>query len=416
MAQTVVTQTTSGNYTWICPPGVTTAQVECWGGGGAGGQRTTNGGGGGGGGGEYAKEATLSVTPGTSYSYTVGAAGVSGASAGNGGSSTFNTSTVVANGGSGVAQNTLTGGAGGTGSTNTTHFTGGAGFTSAGTTGGGGGGSAGTGSNGTTATSATGATAVTGGGPGGTGATTGNTNGSAPASGPGGGGGGADRSTSGTRVGGSGFAGKVVITHTTPLTGALTETFDSQNTAKFTYGAAASVSSGQLQTTVNSSYTGLISSVSAYDLTGSAVTVQVTQLPNVGSGSTEAFLLVNLNSAVLDQQNLYQIGWNNGNTYLREKVAGVQSQTTVSTTDLWWRLSESGGNVLFDTSADGVSWTNRRTRAAGFALTSLYVGVGSGYFGTETTPGTAIFDNVNVLPPVGRKFTTFQAVTRAAYY
>jgi autotransporter-associated beta strand protein len=64
--------------TWICPPGVTNVQVECWGGGGAGGSARTTGNsatgianGGGGGGGAYAEITNLLVTPGNSYTVVI---------------------------------------------------------------------------------------------------------------------------------------------------------------------------------------------------------------------------------------------------------------------------------------------------------------------------------------------------------
>lgn len=113
--QIVQTYTSSG--TWTAPAGITSIKVEAWGGGAGGGGGSTSGGGKGGGGGEYAAESTLAVTPGNTYSFTVGAAGAAGA---NGGNSTFagNSVTVTAHGGTTTA--------GGTGSSNTTHYNGGA--------------------------------------------------------------------------------------------------------------------------------------------------------------------------------------------------------------------------------------------------------------------------------------------------
>ena len=35
-AQTTMTYSTPGTYTWTCPAGVTTVKVECWGAGGGG--------------------------------------------------------------------------------------------------------------------------------------------------------------------------------------------------------------------------------------------------------------------------------------------------------------------------------------------------------------------------------------------
>jgi hypothetical protein len=63
--------TTPGEGTWVCPPGVTSVTVECWGGGGAGGGGSHGGAvvrGGGGAGGGYVKS-TIAVSPGQSYNF-----------------------------------------------------------------------------------------------------------------------------------------------------------------------------------------------------------------------------------------------------------------------------------------------------------------------------------------------------------
>ncbi len=99
---TVVVFNASGN--WTAPAGVTRINVQVWGGGGGGGGATScSGYGSGGGGGGYA-ESILAVTPGTTYTVTVGAGGTGGASiAGTaGGTSFFNTAAIVsATGGAG---------------------------------------------------------------------------------------------------------------------------------------------------------------------------------------------------------------------------------------------------------------------------------------------------------------------------
>jgi hypothetical protein len=211
---TTVTFTSSGTTNWVAPAGVTTITVECWGAGGGGGGGNTSASGGGGGG-AYAIKNSFAVTPGNSYSYTVGAGGASDAAGGN---SSFNTSACVAAGGAAGSQGTPgSGGAGGLASVSTgdVKFSGGSGASGQVVNhGGGGGGSAGTAANGNTASSITGATAVTGGGPGGNGGSSGN--GNPPASGPGGGGGGGI--AFGPVSGGAGFAGQIRITYTAVTT------------------------------------------------------------------------------------------------------------------------------------------------------------------------------------------------------
>ena len=207
------TYTTSDSFT--VPAGVTSVTVQCWGAGGGGGNRSTNGGAGGGGGGAFASSVLTGLTPGVSYTITVG----TGASAANGGNSSFGV-LVVAAGGSGVTTiNTTTGAAGGTydNSTGETRFpggNGGNGTTGVGSYSGGGGGGAGTtGAGGNASGQTAGAGTSLSGGNGGAGRTT---NGGNPGSTYGGGGGGAYR-TSGTRNGGAGANGAVIVTWTQPV-------------------------------------------------------------------------------------------------------------------------------------------------------------------------------------------------------
>ena len=98
-AQTVQTFTTPGLGSVVIPAGVTTVTVEVWGAGGGGGNSNddTQRGGSGGGGGAYAR-GIHTVTPGSTYFYTVGSGGNGGpggsiASATSGGSSWFNSTT-----------------------------------------------------------------------------------------------------------------------------------------------------------------------------------------------------------------------------------------------------------------------------------------------------------------------------------
>lgn len=202
--------TINSTGTWVAPNGVVSVDVECYGGGAGGGIST--GGEGGGGGGAYAKK-TISVTPESSYTVTVGTGGAPNV---DGGSSWFSTSgTVLGVGGSkGSAR---TGGAGGAAGSCIGDIvrSGGAGGTSSGTGAGGAGGgsSAGTGANGNAGSP----NSVGVGGAGGTAPTNGFAGGgggnnlfpgSTPA-GPasGGGGGGAGESA------GSGANGRVIVTY-----------------------------------------------------------------------------------------------------------------------------------------------------------------------------------------------------------
>ena len=96
-ASVAVQFTTVGTTNWIAPTGVTSVEALVVGGGGGGG--VDDGGGGGAGGLIYTS--AFPVTPGTSYTVTVGAGGVgarSAQAATNGGNSVFSTLTAIGGG------------------------------------------------------------------------------------------------------------------------------------------------------------------------------------------------------------------------------------------------------------------------------------------------------------------------------
>lgn len=221
------TQTFNASGTWQAPAGVASVKVECWGGGGAGGMGTGNPAeGGGGAGGAYARKNDYAVTSGSTYTVTVGAA--TGAhnttTVVNGNDSWFdnNTTGVLAKGGAGGVAATVnsTNGAGGTGSSTgcigDVTFAGGSGalgdFANS-LTGGAGGGGAGDAGAGGAASGNTGGTGGTSGGGAGANGVADSTAGAAGTA-PGGGGSGGDANTTTDRNGGSGAAGRVILTWT----------------------------------------------------------------------------------------------------------------------------------------------------------------------------------------------------------
>ena len=215
---TSVPYTTPGTYTFTAPSGVTSVTVECWGGGGAGGGATYRYyGGAGGAGGAYATK-VVSVTPGNSYTVTVGSGGNGGTGDGpSGGSSWFkNTNTVLAKGGQGGQANGGSAGSGTTsGSIGTPIYKGGDGIDNYYYYGAGGGGAGSTGDGGSVSTyyswiGGTGTT--TGGGDGGDGSYYSSNGGNGHAAG--GGGGGAYTTSNYTDYsGGNGGDGQVIVTY-----------------------------------------------------------------------------------------------------------------------------------------------------------------------------------------------------------
>jgi len=213
--------TFSGGSGWLCPAGVTQVLAECWGAGGGGGSGASGSGanGAGAGGGEY-RNGLISVTPGSHYTFVVGAVGPGGTSGGSG--SAGGLSSFTGDSGGQVLAYAGNGGGGSSWSGSAVAAGGGQGpygvgtFGRAGGYGGaaypytGGGGSSGSPSGyGNSGWSSGGATAPTGGGNGGNGSGNGNGAGSAGQA-PGGGGGGSHVNS---YAGGAGGAGQVRLTY-----------------------------------------------------------------------------------------------------------------------------------------------------------------------------------------------------------
>jgi len=181
-------------------------------------------------------------------------------------------------------------------------------------------------------------------------------------------------------------------------TSTLTDGFATQDNAKWNYGAGASVASGQLVLATNSSYTGEITTDVTYDFTGSYLLVELAQRPVLGNGGTETGICVSLAPSITSSNT---VGVLLGGSNLRffANIAGAFGATNVAynaTNHRWLRIRESAGQVFTDTSPEGTSWTNQHIRSNPFTLTSVYVNLFNGYFGTETAPGNALFDNLNL--------------------
>lgn len=229
LSSTVFEYTAPGAHKWVCPDNVTNLTVEAWGGGAAGAA-----GGAGGGGGEYASGTSVAVTPGKTYTWTVGAGGAPNSStraadraSREGGITKVqgDSVTVTAYGGTSPVTGGSTGGNGGNQSAAPIHKPGGRGGSSPGAAGGGGGAGAsslGPGApggsspaNGPNGRYKTGGKAGLGTGGGGSGGAGANAPGSAGRGGPpGGGGGGGYTDASGRNYnGGAGGAGKIRISY-----------------------------------------------------------------------------------------------------------------------------------------------------------------------------------------------------------
>ncbi|WP_338221280.1 glycine-rich domain-containing protein [Algoriphagus sp. oki45] len=354
---------TNPSGTWVVPIGVTEVIVEAWGGGGRGGRRTTDGYGAGGGGGGYSRS-IITVNPGDSFNYTVGAGGNN--SIINGGSSVFGSNLVVANGGQGAANNSNTGGSGASLGIGEVRRSGGNGAIADNFGGsqrsGGGGSSGGPGGNGINATNQNGAIAPDGGGNGGSGVA--NTSTNTPGgsgSGPGGGGGGARRNGT-DQNGGEGGPGRIKLTYT--LTAGIVNGPQSiciGGTTTFTSSMAGGVwSSADPAIATVDPNTGVITGVSAgaatirYTITGCSVatssrTVFVNAPISPGTLSGNQDICIGGDTQLLSSTAFGT--WSSSNPAIATvSSTGLVTGISAGTVDIFYRLPASGGCPAPETS------------------------------------------------------------------
>jgi len=135
--------------------------------------------------------------------------------------------------------------------------------------------------------------------------------------------------------------------------------------------------------------------VATYDLSGAQVVVNVAQVAGGGSANTQLYLEI-------DANNYYGFVHEAGTLYFKKRVASVNSSTNVAynaTTHAWWRIRHrtSDDHILWDTSTDGVTWTNRRDIARDLTVTSMKVELCAGTYESVGSPGVAHFDNFKLL-------------------
>jgi hypothetical protein len=138
------------------------------------------------------------------------------------------------------------------------------------------------------------------------------------------------------------------------------------------------------------SHNGYVSSAT-YDLTGARVSVQVPQVPT--GGTAYAIFAVGI-----DSNNWYRITTTAGQMNFQDMVGGVKNTSSITYNAAqyqYWRIRHdtASDTILFETSADGVNWTTRRTIARNLSITAVQMELDAGTFEPVSAPGTAVFDN-----------------------
>lgn len=159
-----------------------------------------------------------------------------------------------------------------------------------------------------------------------------------------------------------------------------------------------SEANGQLEitlanATVGANYDGY-SSASAFDFNDKCAYVEVVEAPSNSTGAQALLSLEATNGDVIrinkEGTGLFFQYYPNG-----EGATTVDSVAYDNTTHRWWRIREDSGTLYYDTSTDGVGWTNRASVGTPVAITAMAVVLKGGTYQSETSPGNVIFDNIN---------------------
>jgi subtilisin family serine protease len=122
-------------------------------------------------------------------------------------------------------------------------------------------------------------------------------------------------------------------------------------------------------------------------------TLQVEVQPATQAGAVYTYFKI-----YLDDNNSFVFSTGGGYYYYDAVVNGVVDRTMLpfDASIRFWRFRHDidANTVSFETSADGATWTARKTVAVNFPIHSLVASMGAGEIGTaNAAPGTATFDN-----------------------
>ncbi len=141
-----------------------------------------------------------------------------------------------------------------------------------------------------------------------------------------------------------------------------------------------------------------VTSTAKFDFRGKRFEVNVPQAANQ-NGFTETFITV-----ARDSSNYFLFLAGSNSLVLDAYTSGVRDRTVLhynATTDRFWRIRhDAAANAIhFESAADGFVWTKRKTVAVSFPLTAMTLNLFAGAWGSGNgTPGTAVFDNVRLVP------------------
>lgn len=208
-----------------------------------------------------------------------------------------------------------------------------------------------------------------------------------------------------------------------PLLSTISDNFDDNTVGAIwanNYGGASETGGRARVPCVAATYGGY-QTAKTYTLAGSSAFVEIVTVPAV-STATDMNMVFGIIGSV-DGTNLqFNINPVAGTLRLESNVAyfdaAATSLTFSPTTHRWFRYREDGTNVYWDTSFNGISWTNRRTLATPAWVTSgtNTMAIDMFCFRDAGTTDFGEYDNFNILsakPTLALKI--YQAVNRAAF-
>lgn len=125
----------------------------------------------------------------------------------------------------------------------------------------------------------------------------------------------------------------------------------------------------------------------------------------VAQASSEIALIFNDTANVNNYLALITSG---GGLISRSRAAGVNSDVTITydaVAHAYWRIRETGGNVIWETnpSRNPGTWTVQRTLATPAWVTSSYIILDAGHWDVTVADTVVYFDNLNVPPPASNR-------------
>lgn len=166
-------------------------------------------------------------------------------------------------------------------------------------------------------------------------------------------------------------------------------------------GSSITETGGQLVIAPPVSATGYsyMDSNATYSLVGSSVTLELAGTISTSTGVEQIF------EVMIDDNNYIMFFIANTGAGMRLVTAAADDSTYTTRDDRamrWLRIREASGIIYWESSPDRSSWTVQRSAPSTFSLASVKVRLSCGCWQAVASPGTAIFDNLNVSPTTYR--------------